>query len=1200
MNMHTLRGSSRWAALLIATAILFTPQWAVALTNVWSATGNLASARYTHTSTLLQNGKVLVVGGTGTSFSALNSAEIFDPSSNTWSAAANLSVARSGHTATLLASGKVLVVGGSNNTGNLSSAEIYDPASDTWTATGALTSVRVWSSATLLPSGKVLVIGGSNSFFLNTAETYDPTSGTWTAVASMATGRYNHTATLLPSGNVLVAAGYGFGPSGNAIQAAELYNPTTNVWSSAGNLAAARYSHTATLLPTGLVLVAGGSGNTGSLSTAELYNPGTNTWSAAAGLSSPRSYATATLLPSGILLVAGGYGSSGMLNSAELYSPSTNLWAPAGALTTARVQHTATLLTSGQILAVGGAPATMFGAPIASAELYDPATPAWTPGGSLNTSRYYHIVVPLPNGKVLTATGASSGSFLASAELYYPTANTWSVTGSLATPRILATGTLLSTGKVLVVGGSNSTGVQSSGELYDPAVGTWSPAASMASTRLNHTATLLPNGNVLVAGGQVGGGGVLSSAELYNPIANSWSPAGSMAAPRYQMTATLLANGQVLVAGGSGSSGNVSTVELYDPATNTWHVAASLATARSYHTASLLPSGKVLVAGGSGALGTLGSVEIYDPVANTWTAAANLTLARQWAVASVLPNGQVLVATGVSSSGYTTTAELFTPATNTWSSAGNLAIAHQSPVAAVLPSGKVIVVGGSGSTGSALNSTELFTLDLGIADARRPTITLAPSSVSTGGTINLNGTSFTGDSSASGDSPSSSPTNFPLLLLRRIDNAQLAWLSTTAHTATTLTSGQLLGLPGGPYQVTVFVNGLASKSQTFMLTAGSHTVTPSAGSGGSISPATTQTVADGSAVSFLLVPSTGYSAVGAGGSCGGTLSGNTFTTITVLANCNVVASFAPNTYTITATAGLHGTISPLSQSVSYGSTAGFIVTPDPGYLASVSGDTCTVTQTGTTTSWISNAIAANCGVTASFTLQQFAVTATNATPAHGTITPSTQTVNYGSSASFTVTPDVGYSASLVGDTCTVSDVGGGTWTSSVITSACTVTATFTLKNFNVTATAAAGAHGTISPPTQNVDYGNTASFTVIPDPSYAAILTGDTCTVTQTGVNTWVSSAITAACTVTATLAIPSFTVTSTAGPNGTITPPAQVASYEAIFVVTANPGFTATLTGDTCSVTHTFGTVWMTAPLSADCAVTATFSDVVFANGFD
>src|SRR5690349_2912572 len=81
----------------------------------------------------------------------------------------------------------------------------------------------------------------------------------WSSAARMADGRFSHTATLLPSGKVLVAGGLGGARPYWAIASAELYDPATNSWSSAGSMATARGSHTATLLPSGKVLVAGGS-----------------------------------------------------------------------------------------------------------------------------------------------------------------------------------------------------------------------------------------------------------------------------------------------------------------------------------------------------------------------------------------------------------------------------------------------------------------------------------------------------------------------------------------------------------------------------------------------------------------------------------------------------------------------------------------------------------------------------------------------------------------------------------------------------------------------------------------------------------------------------------------------------------------------------------------------------------------------------
>ncbi len=145
----------------------------------------------------------------------------------------------------------------------------------------------------------------------------------------------------------------------------------TNTWSAAGSLITARNAHTATLLPSGQVLVAGGADTGGNaLASAELYEPVTNTWSAAGNLAIARDFHTATLLPSGQVLVAGGFNIGGESANAELYDRATNTWSFAGSLITAREVHTATLLPSGQVLAAGGAD-TGYNA-LASAELYYP------------------------------------------------------------------------------------------------------------------------------------------------------------------------------------------------------------------------------------------------------------------------------------------------------------------------------------------------------------------------------------------------------------------------------------------------------------------------------------------------------------------------------------------------------------------------------------------------------------------------------------------------------------------------------------------------------------------------------------------------------------------------------------------------------------------------------------------------------------
>jgi hypothetical protein len=211
--------------------------------------------RSRHTATLLADGRVLVAGGWLNS----NTAEVYDPSANSWTLTGNMSASREMHSATLLSNGKVLVVGGNYDRG---SSEIYDPATNNWSPTSTSMSVgRRSPTATLLYDGRVLVAGGDDGFDPVKdpgAEIYDPTADTWSPAGNLLTARSNHAATLLPNGTVLIAGGWGDGSYAYSGELFDTSQPTT--WTHAGIHSGQRYLPLAMLLSNGRVALAGGAG----------------------------------------------------------------------------------------------------------------------------------------------------------------------------------------------------------------------------------------------------------------------------------------------------------------------------------------------------------------------------------------------------------------------------------------------------------------------------------------------------------------------------------------------------------------------------------------------------------------------------------------------------------------------------------------------------------------------------------------------------------------------------------------------------------------------------------------------------------------------------------------------------------------------------------------------------------------------------
>lgn len=330
-------------------------------------------------------------------------------------------------------------------------------------------------------------------------------SGRLSPSLKMTTGRAAHTATLLPGGKVLITGGFRQeGTSEIPIASAELYDPKTNTFAPTGNMIEARSGHTATLLPNGLVLIAGGWGVEGRTSTAELFDAQTGQFRAAASMLGPRASMTATLLKNGQVLIAGGDSARNTPQLiAELYNPVTNEFTPGGALNHGRSAHTATLLNDGTVLLVGGR-SGQDSKILASAERYDPAARAFTITGAANLARNKHAAV------------------------------------------------LLQDGNVLILGGSNQNGWNgqyTSAEIYDVSLGTFTQTTNMNSERfkLADAALLLNNGDVLIGGGN-------RQIELFDAQKQRFTASGSIDDDYYFSAATLLSDGRALITGGYDSS----------------------------------------------------------------------------------------------------------------------------------------------------------------------------------------------------------------------------------------------------------------------------------------------------------------------------------------------------------------------------------------------------------------------------------------------------------------------------------------------------------------------------------------------------------------------------------------------------------------------------------------------------------------------
>jgi hypothetical protein len=317
----------------------------------------------------------------------------------------------------------------------------------------------------------------------------------------------------------------------------------------------------------------------------------------AAPMLQPRSGQTATLLPDGKVLIAGGMRrNQDFFRSAELYDPATGKFQPTGEMTERRVGHIAVLLRSGKVLIAGG---WVGHGTTDSAELYDPATRKFTATAKLTARRGEPRATMLANGDVLITGGDDhdgADGHLASAEVFRAATLSFQATGAMHHAHEAHTATLLNDGKVLIAGGKGES-LTARAELYDPKTGTFSETGSLVTARYKHTAGLLADGRVLIAGGsdERDWSGNLNSAEVYDPRTGKFLLTPSMNDSRFKLPeeAVQLQDGKLLVAGGSRE------VEIFDPASGRFLVVLGQMNDKwHYMTETRLRDGSVLLAGG--------------------------------------------------------------------------------------------------------------------------------------------------------------------------------------------------------------------------------------------------------------------------------------------------------------------------------------------------------------------------------------------------------------------------------------------------------------------------------------------------------------------------------------------------------------------------------------------------------------------------
>jgi len=361
----------------------------------------------------------------------------------------------------------------------------------------------------------------------------------------------------------------------------------------------------------------------------------------------PRFIHRTAKLADGRVLLTGGQiqnaPTSIVTNSVDIFNPADNTVSPAGPMTVQRWSHAAITLADGRVLVTGGRTASTAppGVVLATAEIYDPVTNAWTEtAGPMNSARRSHAMSLLPDGRVLVSGGGggvatASSPALKTAEIFDPATGMFTLVADMITQRSAHSSTLLPDGRVLVTGGSAGNGTlfpTTTAEIYNPATNTWTDVGPMNFSHLAQNPGQLRDGRLVQPSSYYNdthtsaGGRITDESEIYTPSPGgngTWSVINPMFKQRIDIGAMGLLDGTLLVAGGVTTSPNYPSIfqsssEIFDPSlgpNGQWKLSGIMSSGRDEFSGVLLDDGRAMISGGFVSPGAvlLNSIEVYTP-----------------------------------------------------------------------------------------------------------------------------------------------------------------------------------------------------------------------------------------------------------------------------------------------------------------------------------------------------------------------------------------------------------------------------------------------------------------------------------------------------------------------------------------------------------------------------------------------------------